>query len=139
MVKKIFLVFLILVFAIIIFSNYQKNNPAVKKMFDLKNIGIVQPTDSMEKSTKNSEKIFLQVIEPKNNVTVANQAIILTGKTISNGFVFVNDQEFKADSNGNFSTTVILEEGENNILVVVSDNDGNSAEKDIVVNLESTQ
>lgn len=97
-----------------------------------------KPTDASQKSTVAS-KVFIQISEPKDSVTVKKQSITVTGKTISNGFVFVNDQEFKADTNGNFSTTVILEEGENYILVVVSDEYGNSLEKDILVNLETTQ
>lgn len=146
MVKKFFLAFLIIMFLIFIYSYYQKRNPAINKIFDLqkeqnnKSGGVtVQPTNLQQKTANDLKAIFLQVNEPKNNITVANQAITIIGKTIPNGFVFVNNQEFKADSNGNFSTTVILEEGENYILVVVSDDYGNSAEKDIVVNLESTQ
>ncbi len=146
MVKKFLLAFLIIMFLIFIYSYYQKRNPVINKIFNLqkeqnnKSNGVtVQPTSLQQKTINDLKEIFLQVDEPKNNITVANQAITITGKTIPNGFVFVNDQEFKADSKGNFSTTVILEEGENYILVVVSDDLGNSAEKDIVVNLESTQ
>lgn len=146
MVKKFFPVFLILALVIIIFSYYQKNNPAVKRILDSKrqettksNIELTQPANLIQKSTNKSEKIFLQIYEPKNNITVANQVITVMGKTVPVGFVFVNDQEFKADSNGNFSTTVLLDEGENYLLVVVSDDLGNSIEKDILVNLETTQ
>ena len=146
MVKKFLLAFLIIMFLIFIYSYYQKRNPAINKIFNLqkeqnnKSGGVtVQPTNLQQKTANDLKAIFLQINEPKDNITVTNQAITIIGKTIPNGFVFVNDQEFKADSNGNFSTTVILEEGENYILVVVSDDLGNSAEKDIIVNLESTQ
>jgi len=145
MVKKIFPVLLIVILVIFVF-NYQTGNPQIKKILNLKNKQITRPEDVLSKPTDisqrsviESEKIFLQINEPKDNMTVNDQAVIVIGKTISNGFVFVNDQEFKADSNGSFSTTVILDEGENYILVVVSDEYGNSLEKDIVVNLESTQ
>ena len=145
MVKKIFPVLLIVILVIFVFD-YQTANPQIKKILNLKNKQITGPEDVLPKPTNISqrsvtelEKIFLQINEPKDNMTVNNQAITVIGKTISNGFVFVNDQEFKADSNGSFSTTVILDEGENYILVVVSDEYGNSLEKDIVINLESTQ
>jgi len=145
MVKKIFPVLLIVILVIFVFD-YQTANPQIKKILNLKNKQITgpedvlpKPTDISQKSVTELEKIFLQINEPKDNMTVNNQAVTIIGKTISNGFVFVNDQEFKADSNGSFSTTVILNEGENYILVVVSDEYGNSLEKDIVINLESTQ
>ena len=145
MVKKIFPVLLIVILVIFVFY-YQTANPQIKKILNLKNKQITgpedvlpKPTDISQKSVTELEKIFLQINEPKDNMTVNNQAVTIIGKTISNGFVFVNDQEFKADSNGSFSTTVILNEGENYILVVVSDEYGNSLEKDIVHNLESTQ
>lgn len=132
MVKKIFPVFFIFILVIIVFSYYQKNNPAVKKILN-------QPTDSIQKSTKESEKIFLQVGEPKNNITVNNPIINISGKTISNAFIFINEQELKADINGSFTTATTLEEGENEIIIVASDDLGNSIEKNIIVNLESTQ
>ena len=145
MVKKIFPVLLIVILVIFVFD-YQTANPQIKKILNLKNKQITgpedvlpKPTDISQRSVTELEKIFLQINEPKDNMTVNNQAVTIIGKTISNGFVFVNDQEFKADSNGSFSTTVILDEGENYILVVVSDEYGNSLEKDIVINLESTQ
>ena len=145
MVKKIFPVLLIVILVIFVFD-YQTANPQIKKILNLKNKQITgpedvlpKPTDISQRSVTELEKIFLQISEPKDNMTVNNQAVTVIGKTISNGFIFVNDQEFKADSNGSFSTTVILDEGENYILVVVSDEYGNSLEKDIVINLESTQ
>ncbi len=145
MIKNFFTIIFIAILLALIFY-YQKNNPQIKKILNLRsgqttkpeNV-LPKPTDESQKSITESEKIFLQINEPKDSITVTNQAITIKGKTISNGFVFVNDQEFKADSNGNFSTTVILEEGENYILVVVSDYYGNSVEKDILVNLETTQ
>ncbi|MEK7633941.1 MAG: hypothetical protein AAB437_03805 [Patescibacteria group bacterium] len=133
MVKKIFPFFLVFILLLIIFSYYQKNNRvAVKKIFDSKRV-------ETQKSTDKPEKIFLQVDEPKNNIIVNNPIINISGKTIANAFVFINEQELKADSKGNFSITMTLEEGENYILVVASDDFGNSVEKDILVNLETKQ
>ena len=133
MIKKFFPVFLVFLLGVIILAPNFKSKQITKPE------DVLKPTNVLQKSVLESEKVFLQISEPKDNVTVANQAITIKGKAISNGFVFVNDQEFRAGLNGNFSTTVILDEGENYILVVVSDEYGNSLEKDIVVNLESTQ
>lgn len=134
MIKKFFPVFLIFLLGVIVLMPNFRSKQTTKPEDVLP-----KPTDESQKSITESEKIFLQISEPKDNIIVTNQAIAIKGKTISNAFVFVNDQEFKADSNGNFSTTVILEEGENYILAVVSDDYGNSVEKDILVNLETTQ
>ncbi|MEK7495569.1 MAG: hypothetical protein AAB788_02645 [Patescibacteria group bacterium] len=138
MIKKIFPVLLIVII-VIIFSNYQKNNQTIKKMLNSKNAVTIQPTDLIKKTVNKSEKIFLQVDEPKNNITVNNPIINISGKTIANGYIFINEQELKADVNGVFASATTLDEGENYILIVASDDLGNSVEKDILVNLESTQ
>lgn len=138
MIKKIFPVLLVVII-VIIFSNYQKNNQTIKKMLNSKNAVTIQPTDLIKKTVNKSEKIFLQVDEPKNNITVNNPIINISGKTIANGYIFINEQELKADVNGVFASATTLDEGENYILIVASDDLGNSVEKDILVNLESTQ
>jgi len=138
MVKKIFPILLVIII-VIIFSNYQKNNKTIKKMLNSKNVVTIQPTDLIKKIVNKSEKIFLQVDEPKNNITVNNPIINISGKTIPNAFIFINEQELKADINGSFTSATTLEEGENYILIVASDDLGNNVEKDIMVNLETTQ
>lgn len=146
MFKKYFPVLLVLLLTIIVFSYFQKNNRAVKKILDSKgeettkfDTAITQPIDLTEKIVNKTEKIFLQVNEPKNNITVNNPIINISGKTISNAYIFINEQELKADANGVFVSATTLEEGENYILIVASDDLGNSVEKDILVNLETTQ
>ncbi|VVA44434.1 conserved exported hypothetical protein [Candidatus Roizmanbacteria bacterium] len=146
MLKKYFPVLFFLLLAVTVFSYFQKNNPGIKKILDSKNTettksntAIIKPTDSIQKIVSQSEKIFLKIDEPKNNITVSNPIINITGKTVANAFVFINEQELKADLNGNFTTATTLEEGENYIIIVVSDDSGNSIEEDILVNLESIQ
>ncbi|EKE14810.1 MAG: hypothetical protein ACD_12C00287G0003 [uncultured bacterium] len=138
MIKKILPVLLVVII-VIIFSNYQKNSQTIKKMLNSKNVVTIQPTDLIKKTVNKSEKIFLQVDEPKNNITVNNAIINISGKTIANGYIFINEQELKADVSGVFTSATTLEEGENYILIVASDDLGNSVEKDIMVNLEATQ
>lgn len=146
MVKKIFSAFFIILALVAVYSYYQKNNPSVKKIFNLPKgetsqlTGTAgQPSQSAQQPSESSKTIFLEVNQPINNATVTDTVISLIGKTIPNGSVYVDDQELKADTNGNFSTTVTLSEGQNDIYVIASDDLGNSAEKDIIVNLESTQ
>ncbi|KKP61583.1 MAG: hypothetical protein UR56_C0009G0004 [Candidatus Roizmanbacteria bacterium GW2011_GWC2_34_23] len=144
MLKRLFVTFSIILVMVVLYFQYQKKNPTLIKIFDSKKIekmesgsAINLPTDSVKKTI--NEKIFLQVDEPKNNITVNNPIINISGKTIPNAYIFINEQELKADANGRFESATTLEEGENYILIVVSDDLGNSAEKDILVNLETTQ
>jgi hypothetical protein len=144
--KKYSPIFLVILFAVIIFTYLQKNNPAINKLLGSKNGEktksdeiVIQPTNNIKKTIGQSEKIFLQVDEPKNNITVNNPIVNISGKTTSNAYIFINEQELKADGNGSFSSATTLEEGENYILIVSSDELGNSVEKDILVNLETKQ
>lgn len=139
MIKKFFPAFFILILLIALFSYFQKNNPIVQNIIDSKKGLNKDSITKIVEPTIVSEKIFLLVNEPKNNATVDNPIINISGKTIANAYIFINEQELKADINGNFASATTLEEGENYILIVVSDDLGNSAEKDILVNLETTR
>ncbi len=139
MIKKFFPAFFIFVLLIALFSYFQKNNPIVQNIIDTKKGLNKDSITKIVEPTIVSEKIFLLVDEPKNNTTVNNPIINISGKTIANAYIFINEQELKADINGNFASATTLEEGENYILIVVSDDLGNSVEKDILVNLETTQ
>ena len=139
MIKKFFPAFFIFVLLIALFSYFQKNNPIVQNIIDTKKGLNKDSIPKIVEPTIVSEKIFRLVDEPKNNTTVNNPIINISGKTIANAYIFINEQELKADINGNFASATTLEEGENYILIVVSDDLGNSVEKDILVNLETTQ
>lgn len=139
MVKNFFLVFFVLFLAMVLFPYFQKNNPIVKNIIDSKRGLNKDSISNVREPTTVLKKIFLQVEEPKNNITVNSPIINISGKTIANAFIFINEQELKADINGNFASATTLEEGENYILIVASDDLGNSVEKDILVNLETTQ
>lgn len=146
MIKKFLPAFLITLLLVLVYSFFVKENPLMKKTPEALPTGTTQPTTSTVEPTQSVisptaivSQIFLQVDEPADNATVSGTSVKVSGKTIANAFVFINEKELKADAQGNFSTTVALEEGENYILVVAVDNLGNSAEKEILVNLESTQ
>ncbi len=81
--------------------------------------------------------ITLAVNTPSDNTTVTSGSIEVRGKTVPDAEVFVNDAEAKADGNGNFAVTISLDEGENYILVVANDAQGNYSEKEITVIYEA--
>jgi hypothetical protein len=91
----------------------------------------------LETGDINSNKISLTVVSPVNGATLNSTSVTLTGKTSPGADVFVNDQQTKADANGNFSFKLTLDEGQNGLVVTANDADGNVAEQDISVNVQS--
>jgi hypothetical protein len=83
--------------------------------------------------------LSLQIISPSDNSAVTSPYITLRGKTISQAEVFVNDIETVADANGDFSVGLTLDEGENPIMVVANDTNGNVGEAEITVTYEPTE
>ncbi len=81
--------------------------------------------------------ISLDVFQPQHASTVTNPTITVKGKTAPLADVFINEAEMKADTQGYFSTNLTLDEGENPIVIVVNDESGNSAEKELVVTYEA--
>jgi len=78
----------------------------------------------------------LQIISPSDQSTVTSAFITLRGKTTAQAEVFVNDKETTADPDGNFSVQLELDEGENPIMVVANDANGNVGEKEITLMYE---
>lgn len=131
---------------------------AVKKYHLLKNFKTQQSTNQSESSnntyaqpsptnqgqttdtnqTSNPEpqtsNIFLEITSPKDDEDLSSTTVTVSGKTIPLADVSVNEKDTKADSTGNFSIAVTLEDGDD-INVIANDKDGNYAEKTIAVNL----
>ncbi len=80
-----------------------------------------------------SEGVVLTISQPTNNSTITSANITIQGKTVRSADVFINDKQLTADSTGNFSQVITLDEGENTISVAVNDAAGNYAEKEITV------
>lgn len=99
--------------------------------------GAASPTVVPTVSSKN--EISLVVSSPVNGATVTSAAVSVVGKTAPRAEVFVNDMETKADASGNFSVRLTLDEGENPIVVLVNDAEGNTAERDLTVTYTPNQ
>lgn len=78
-------------------------------------------------------QIPLTVTSPATGSTVNSASVAVKGKTVPNAEVNVNDKMVKADSTGAFSANVALEEGDNTLIVMAVDEDGNSAETEVAV------
>lgn len=83
--------------------------------------------------------IALSVTSPKDGEVVSSASVIVKGTTVPNADVFVNEKDAKADAKGNFSVPILMDEGDNYIVVTVTDMDGNQAEQDIAVIYEVQQ
>lgn len=84
-----------------------------------------------------TSEISLTIASPVNGATVTTATVVVRGKTTPNAEVFVNDEATVADTTGNFSVTLALDEGDNPIVISANDADGNVAEKELIVNYDS--
>ncbi|MBI4099476.1 hypothetical protein HY440_00560 [Candidatus Microgenomates bacterium] len=84
-------------------------------------------------------QITLTVNSPKNGQAVSTANITVSGVTVPNADVAVNDKDLKADASGKFSTSILLDEGENEIFVTASDANGNYSEWDGTVTYTPAQ
>ena len=80
--------------------------------------------------------LSLQIISPSDGSVVTSSYITLRGKTVAQADVFVNDTETVADANGDFSVGLTLDEGENPIIVVANDANGNVGEVEVTITYE---
>ncbi len=84
-------------------------------------------------ATPAATSISLTISSPSNKAKVGSANITVRGTTAPGAEVFVNDNSGMADS---FGISTSLDEGDNVIVVVAHDADGNSAEKEITVTYE---
>ncbi len=89
-------------------------------------------------TTAPSSPMTLTVSYPLDRATVSTAGITVKGTTSPQAEVFVNETEVVANANGAFSAYITLEEGDNYIVIVATDQDGNSVEKEMTVNVESS-
>ena len=87
--------------------------------------------------TPTTSSLPLTVTSPT-ETTVSTQLISISGQTLPSADVFVNETQLKADPQGKFSTQVLLDEGENTIVITANDENGNHVEKEITVSYMAT-
>jgi len=122
--SRYFLIFVVLiVFVVLAFFAVTSKKPLVN------NSGSKVSTPSSEVG----EEINLEITSPKDGEVVTKSPVLVSGTTVGGADVSVNDAEAKADANGDFKVSVPLEEGENEIFVVVNDSGGNYAEGSVKI------
>lgn len=93
-------------------------------------------TPGLKTSDSRANEFPLTVSNPAGDVTVQTGTIIVAGVTKPNSEVFVNQTEAFADAAGKFSVRITLEEGDNYVTVVVTDQDGKVSEIERIVTYE---
>ncbi len=94
-----------------------------------------QPTEGTQMTQKSSGTLTLVVTQPQDGADLSSVTVTVSGKTAPKAEVSVNDKSLTADASGNFTTTITLDEGDDEINVTANDANGNFAEKTISVNL----
>ncbi|MBI3379855.1 hypothetical protein HY029_03820 [Candidatus Gottesmanbacteria bacterium] len=93
----------------------------------------VKPTSMPTSGVSSLSQIQLSVISPTDNSVVTSPILTVKGNTKPNAELSINDKDTTADANGNFSTTLTLDEGENLIIITANDANGNVAEKEFTI------
>jgi len=78
-------------------------------------------------------EVPLVVLTPKDKAVVKTSFVKVTGQTVPNADVAINELNLKADAKGNFSANLTLYEGDNPIIISAFDADGNTSEQEITV------
>ena len=144
--KKITLILIALGIIILAVVSRKTLNPKVQKK------STVSPTQTFLNETPTSlsedqtplsggptvAQITLMVTDPKNQSVVSSSPIVVKGQTVANAQVFVNDAETKADSSGYFSVSLSVDEGENEIIIVANNDEGEYTEQSLTITLETT-
>lgn len=98
-----------------------------------------QPSSATQPTSPVPNEIALTITSPVNGAQVSTPTITVSGKTAPNADVSVNDKDLTADAQGNFSTTITLEDGDNNLSITAADSTGKSSEAELTVTYTPAQ
>lgn len=79
------------------------------------------------------DQIKLTITSPVDKAVVTTPTITVTGDTVPNANVAINELELKANAAGKFSAKLTLSEGDNPIVINAIDANGNYSEKELTV------
>lgn len=88
-------------------------------------------------NNQETNRMQLEIVSPGGVVSTKN--VTLVGRTEPMAEVVVDDKETKADKEGNFSVKLVLDEGENEIVVTANNEDGEYVEKSVKISYEPVE
>jgi hypothetical protein len=80
--------------------------------------------------------LSLSITSPADNAVVNTAQVVLSGQAPPDTVITVNDTIVVVDASGQFSATLSLEEGPNELVVNASDPEGNEANSRLIVTYE---
>ncbi|MBI4973697.1 hypothetical protein HZC27_03755 [Candidatus Roizmanbacteria bacterium] len=95
-----------------------------------------RPSATLIPTNAAAQTLFLTLSSPTTNQTVSGASILVKGMTVPLTPVMINEFELTADSQGNFSKSLSLDEGENYISVIAYNSEGQVVEKELVITRE---
>jgi len=127
---------LLLIAGIFLGGGWIVNNKINSKSETLnsKQVVIVTPEPTIDTS---AQKLTLSVSSPADGAVVKAVNVTIKGKTAPMAEVSINDVDTKADAGGNFSAVIKLDEGENYVVIVATDDNGDFAKLEMMVNSET--
>ena len=140
----IIITLILLIVAVTVFALYKANqanqvpaeNPSVMQTPPVK----TETAPAVEKMAKQTETgLPLTINTPVDGSTVTASNLVVSGKTVPKAEVNINNTQVLADAQGNFSTTVTLDEGENYLAITASNQNGDFAEQEVVVTYTPAQ
>lgn len=136
--KSSLIVLAVIAFVVLAFFAVSSKKPTVNNSGSKVSTPSSEVGEEESVGTETSEnEISLEITSPKDGEVVTKSPVLVTGTTVKGADVFVNDAETKADANGEFKVSIPLEEGENEIFVVVNDSEGNYAEGSVKITLNT--
>src|ERR1041385_7064361 len=93
----------------------------------------VQPTETIVPATEVAETLALQVLAPQDDAVVNAPQVDVIGLAPAGTVVSVNDDILIVGADGQFKSTLSLDEGPNLVEIVASDGSGNEASQILTV------
>ena len=93
---------------------------------------IIQPTSTAVTAPDTSGILWLQVLSPQDEAVVNTPQVDVTAGAV----ISINDEILIVGDDGQFKTTVSLDEGPNLIEIIASDNNGNETSLILAVTYE---
>lgn len=133
--KKTIIVPLILGVILLVFVFKSGSNKSLQQstsQTDISETATNTPKTAQENSTY-SKSLDLVIDEPLSGTEVQKNSITIKGRVNPKAHVIVNEADVTLGVNGKFDQQVTLDEGENYISIVAYDDEGNAAERELLI------
>jgi len=106
-------------------SNNPTTIPATPRPQEVIPTTDIQPTPTLITAPEPSGTLWLQVLSPQDEAVVNTPQVDVIGSAPAGAVISVNDEILIVGDDGQFKTTVSLDEGPNLIEIIASDDNGN--------------